>query len=194
MDDLLILGVDTSCNSTGICIINQKRSIVHAEAITPYPLSGIERLNYIYDRLYTVLTSYDISIIGLEKQVSQQRYNYNASNILDLAEVMGVFKLALHKSEIYNHASIYAFKAYILKQSLSGNAKADKDEMMASLGTRRLKHLQSNVAEGSVNDCADAYAAADAALKVYEGKFDKEYDVIREKKNFSKIFQNQEGN
>lgn len=193
MDDILVAGFDISCNSTGVCLINSKRTIIHAESINPYPLDSVERLNYIYDRFYTILTSYDIKVVGFERQLTQQRYSYSAGSILSLAEVLGVFKLALHKSEPYNHATIYAFKPQVLKQSLSGDAKADKDKMMESLGSRRLKHLQSNVVEYSVNDCADAYAAADAALKVVEGNFDKEYDLLRETENFPKIFDKKEG-
>lgn len=184
MGDIIVAGFDISCNSTGVCLINNKRTIIHAESINPYPLESIERLNYIYDRFYTVLTSYDIKVIGFERQVTQQRYSYSAGSILPLAEVLGVFKLALHKSEPYHHANIYSFKPQVLKQSLTGDAKADKDKMMESLGSRRLKHLQGNIVEHSVNDCADAYAAADAALKVLEGVFDKEYDIVRETKNF----------
>lgn len=176
----LILGVDLSCNSTGVCIINSKRNIIHAESINPYPLDGIFRLNYIYDRLLTILTSYDIKIIGYEKQLQQQRYSYSAGSILPLAEVQGIFKLSLVKSFPFLQKSlvIYSFKPQDLKISLSGDPKADKGKMIESLGVRRINHLKSNVVESSVNDCADAYAAADAALKVYNHSFDRDYDIV----------------
>ena len=145
MNDLIVLGADISCNSTGLCIINSKGNIVHAESINPYPLDGPHRLNYIYNRFYNIMTSYGVNVVGFEKQLQQQRFSYSAGSILQLAEVLGVFKLALFKSNLINTANIYAFKPQVLKISLSGDAKADKAKMMESLGARKLKHLQDNV-------------------------------------------------
>lgn len=179
LNNVVILGADLSCNSTGLCIINHKRSIIHAESINPYPLDGLVRLLYIYNRVANVLQSYNVTHIGYEKQVSQQRYNYSAGSILPLAEVQGVFKLAVAQYSLSNPTlEVYAFKPQDLKYSLSGDSKADKDKMMESLGSRRLSHLRSNVIESSVNDCADAYAAADAVLKVLANNFDKPYDIV----------------
>lgn len=177
-ESILICGFDLSCNSSGVCIIDEKRNIVHAESINPYPLTGIARLNYIYDRLYTVLTSYDIKVIGFEKQLQQQRYNYNAGSILPLAEVLGAFKVALYKATLNKCLNVYAFKATVLKENLTGNSKADKDLMMESLGIRKLNHLKANIVDYAVNDCTDAFSAADAALKVYKGTFSLEYQPI----------------
>lgn len=177
-DEILILGLDPSCNSSGVCIINQNRTIIHTESINPYPLDSISRLNYIYERVLNVLNSYDIRVVGFEKQINQQRYNYSAGSILPLAEVLGVYKLALYKVSTVKPMDIYAFKSTVLKESLSGNSKADKDLMMESVGVRRLNHIKTNIIEYAVNDVADAYSAADAALKVYEGKFNLDYDTI----------------
>lgn len=177
--DTIIAGFDLSCDSTGVCIINHKRSIIHAESINPYPLNGIARLHYIYNRIFGVLVSYNVSVVGYEKQVSQQRYNYSAGSILPLAEVQGVFKLALAKySNMQENLAVYAFSPMALKYSLSGDSKADKEKMMESLGTQKLKHLKSHIIEGSVNDTADAFAAADAAIKVLNKNFEKDYDIM----------------
>lgn len=187
----LIAGFDLSCNSTGVCIINEKRSIVHAESINPYPLDGVQRLNYIYDRLLAVMNSYDIEYVGFEKQVQQQRYSYSAGSILTLAEVVGVFKLAMYKSGLYDTSSVYAFRPQVLKESLSGDPKADKEKMMESIGIRSLNHLKSNISAGSVNDCADAYAAADAVLRILKNDFKYDFDeIVSNKEESIKINQN----
>lgn len=163
-----------SLNSTGVCIINSKGNIIHVESFNPSPLTGYDRLAFNYDRYLTILNSYkNIRYIGFEKQLPQQRYNYNAKNILDLAENIGILKLAIQK--LNRSITVYEFLATEIKKNATGNSKAEKSDMEAVLGSRVINNIRSNIIEYSVNDVVDAYHAAKITIDAINGKFDVDY-------------------
>lgn len=159
----LILGCDPSLNSSGLCILDYKGKIVHTESFNPSPLIGYDRLSYNYDRYNVLLNNFkNIKYIGFERQLPQQRYNYNAKNILDLAENIGILKLVIQK--LNRPITVYEFLATEIKKFATGNSKAEKSDMESVLGTRVINNIKSNTIEYSVNDVVDAYHAARITL------------------------------
>lgn len=170
-DEYLVLGVDPSLNSTGVCILDQDGKIHYCDAIHPSPLGGMSRLYFNYTSIMRVLTSFTPRVISFEKQLAAQRYNYNASNILDLAENIGILKLAIREyTLLYPNTVVVSFTASELKKYATGNSKATKEEVMATMGVRNLNRLRGSIVEWAVNDAADAFYAAKNGLEVYKNQ------------------------
>lgn len=178
--EYLVVGIDPSLNSTGITILNQDNKIIHVEAIHPSPLDGRDRLAYIYKSYMRIFTTFNnIKVIAFERQIPQERFNYNAKYILSLAENIGVLKLAIQEA-VYNNPNIkvYHFSAPEIKKYATGNSKASKEDVMATIGARPMKTLSSSVVEWAVNDVCDAYYAAKMGGDVYEGTVQGEFISI----------------
>ena len=159
----LILSMDLSLNSTGAVIMDMDSGYPsHYEAITS-DLSGIERLTYNYNRYMNLLeTNKDIEYIVFEAQNPGMRRAYTAANILDLAENVGVWKLAVCQSipKLTKPPIVLSIIADDIKEFATGNRRADKDEMIAAVNGHHIKSIRSSVPEHSVNDVADAYHLA----------------------------------
>lgn len=159
----LVAAFDLSLNSSGVCIIDlEKGTPVHYESISS-GLSGIERLNYNYSRYMTLFSTYrDISHVAFEEQNSQMRFSYSAGNILQLAENVGVWKLALYHSLISFDLPIVVLgiPAQDIKKFATNNGKATKEEMIAAVNGNHIKSIRRDIPEHSVNDVADAYHLA----------------------------------
>lgn len=176
-ENYLICGIDASLNSTGICIIDMGGKIVHCESINSYPLVGAPRINYIYERYVALFNSYPaIRYIGFERQVPQQRYNYNAKYILDLAEGFGVLKLSMHHVSLQRELDVYQFTAQDLKIYATENGKATKEDMINSLPKRVLKNISASVIPSSVDDIVDAYYAARKTLSLLKSPTEERID------------------
>lgn len=144
---------------------------MHIESFNPAPLTGYERLSYIHDRYCLLLNNFKcIRYVGFEKQLSQQRYNFNAKYILSLAENIGILKLSL--CNVGRNINVYEFLPTEIKKNATGNSKADKPDMEKVLGVRVINNIKSNIIEGSVNDVVDAYHAAKITLDMLNGKFE----------------------
>lgn len=159
----LILSADLSLNSSGIVIIDsEKGTPVHYESISS-DLDNIERLTYNYNRYINLLSTYrDISIISYEEQNQQMRFSYNAGSILNIAENVGVWKLAIyHSIPVFKSAPlILGIPAQDIKKYATSNGKATKEEMMAAVNGNHMKSIRRDIPEHSVNDVADAYHLA----------------------------------
>jgi Holliday junction resolvasome RuvABC endonuclease subunit len=163
----VIIGVDPSLNSSGIVVLDEKGGPINYEAIHPLPLDGPERLFHNYQRYITLFTTYKIRCVAFEKQVSQMRFQYDAKNILDLAENIGVFKMALSTAAHLNPGLlVLAFTPNEIKKFATGNHKADKTDMMAQVPVRHMNAMKKEIQEHSINDVADAYFAARYAHKI----------------------------
>lgn len=176
-DNALILGCDPSLNSSGIAILDSKGKPVHFESINPAPLIGRSRLHYIYNSVLKILNSFkNVEVIAYEKQLRQERFNYNAKYILDLAENIGVLKLAIHNAELTGRSfKVYGFTAPEIKKYATGNSKADKPMMEEVLGIRVINNIKGSVPEFAVNDCVDAYHAARMAYALETNQINGDY-------------------
>lgn len=182
-DKYLICGIDPqlSLSSTGIAILDQDGKYVHYESINPSPLNGRARLYYIHKSLIRIFNSFrGIKVIAYERQISQQRYNFNASHILDLAENMGIVKLAIHESELTgNDLQVYGFTASEVKKFATGNSKAEKSQMAEVLGVRAMNSIKGAVVDYAVNDVVDAYHVARMAYSLVNKKIEGNYIEVQ---------------
>lgn len=159
----LIIAGDLSLNSSGICIISiDKGTPVHYESITS-DLTGIERLNYNYNRYMNLFATYrDISVIAFEEQNKQMRFSYSAGSILTLAENVGAWKLSIYHSlcELYELPLIIGIPAQDIKKFATDNGNATKEDMIAAVNGHHIKAIRREIPEHSVNDVVDAYHLA----------------------------------
>lgn len=164
----LIVGIDPSLNSTGVVVLNQAGNPVKYETINPW-LEGMDRLNYNFQRYKALFTSYpDITCVAFERQVDAQRYNYNAKNILSLAENIGILKLAIHELKLTNKdITVLAFSPDQVKQFAVGKCRGiDKQTVIDSLPEKILKAIKQVIQDDAVNDVADAYYVARKAFEM----------------------------
>lgn len=172
MDEFYIVGVDPSLQSSGICILNNKGNIVHVESVVPQGFNDYSRLCYNYNRFKNIINStMKIKYVAFEKQVDAQRYSYNASGILKLAENIGILKLAIYHSQVATE-NILEFTPIEIKKFATGNGKADKEMMMNAIGVRAMNHIKSEIPEHSINDVSDAYHCAKLGLHTILNKED----------------------
>ena len=149
----VILGIDPSLSSTGICILNDKGNI-HTIQVIHHSLDDPQRLLYIYNYLVNIITSYKPTRIAYERQVPQMRYAYSAGSIIPLAELAGVLKLALLTTSV-EHA--YKVSPEDIKRYATSNPKATKEDMIAAISKRPSDRITRDIVSDSVNDVADAY-------------------------------------
>lgn len=181
-----ILGIDPSLSSTGICLINERGTILHCQSLN-HNLEDPYRLSYIYDSLLSIYKNYQPDYICYERQVPQMRYNNSASSIVPLAELAGVMKLSFLKYRDYNDSHvILRYPPEDIKRAATNNPRADKEEMMNSVPASQLKKIKEYVPDWSVNDVADAYHTANLLRLILNSSKDtinkpiingKEYDL-----------------
>jgi Holliday junction resolvasome RuvABC endonuclease subunit len=159
----LLIAADLSLNSTGVVVMDlEKGSPVHYESITS-DIDNIERLNYNFNRYKNLLSSYrDIRVISYEAQNQQMRFSYNAGSILNIAENVGVWKLAIYQSLVYYNIlpTILSIPAQDIKKYATGNGQATKEDMIAAVNGNHIKSIKRDIPEHSINDVADAYHLA----------------------------------
>ena len=159
----LILAADLSLNSSGIVIMDlEKGSPVHYESISS-GLDNIERLVYNYNRYVNLLSTYrDISVISYEEQNPHMRFSYNAGTILNIAENVGVWKLAVYQCihVLSRYPKIIGIPAQDIKKFATNNGAATKEDMIAAVNGNHIKSIRREIPEHSVNDVADAYHLA----------------------------------
>jgi len=159
----LIIAIDPSLNSTGLCILPVGENTPIAYLTIRPPVGDPHRLKYIYDYYRMVFDTYnqDIRYIAYESQMHQMRYGYQSGTILELAENIGILKLSILSTKfIYPNVSIVRVNPDIIKEYATGSKKATKEDMMDHVDQRHMKSIKSSIPESSVNDVSDAYHLA----------------------------------
>lgn len=179
----LILSGDLSLNSSGMVVMTMERGTpVHYENITS-DLSNIERLNYNYHRYLNILMNYrDIEYIAFEAQTKQMRFQYNAGNILDIAENVGIWKKAIYDSLPYlaHPPLILAIPAQDIKIFATGNGKAEKEDMIAAVNGNHIKSIRRDIPEHAVNDICDAYHLAKMVRDLIKNEKDYSQYIVKD--------------
>jgi len=158
----LILAIDPSLNSTGICVLPvESKTPIAYQCIRP-PVGDPRRLSYIYSMYRTLFKTYgsDLVYIAYEKQMNQMRYGYQSGTILELAENIGVLKLSILHCIDNFRTKIVRVQPDVIKKYATGNSKATKDDMIAAVNGNHIKSMRHSVPEDAVNDVADAYHLA----------------------------------
>jgi crossover junction endodeoxyribonuclease RuvC len=147
----IVVGIDQSATSTGICGLDESGCIVFLDRIVPpKSVKDTERLVYIRDAIRTCVSKYTVVMAIMEG------YSYGSTNKkFILGEVGAVVKLTMADADI----PLKGAAPTQLKKFVTGNGNSSKQQIIASI-----KHKW-NV-EIAQNDMADAYGLARIALEI----------------------------
>lgn len=146
-----ILGIDPGYAIVGYGIIDYKsnrfETVDYGAILTNAGAAFHERLELIYDGLFSLMEKYRPEVMSLEKLF----YNNNAKTVIDVSQARGVTMLAAQK----NGLDIFEYTPLQVKQSVVGYGKAEKKQVQEM--TRIILKLD---AIPKPDDTADALAMA----------------------------------
>ena len=146
-----ILGIDPGLGTTGygiISIINNEMVLVDFGTIKTSPKASLsKRLKIIFDYISELIIKYKPSIFSIEEIF----YSNNVKSSLLLGHARGVAIAAAATNDII----VYEYSAKKIKQSLTGNGNAHKEQVKFMV--KNLLKLQE---APKSNDASDALAIA----------------------------------
>jgi crossover junction endodeoxyribonuclease RuvC len=149
---MLILGIDPGLTRTGIGLISlnerNEPELVHYEVIDSTAVSSTSsRLIFLYDRLSTLIETYQPTEAAMEKLFFQR----NITTAMSVSEARGVATFCLARHSL----PIAEYTPNEVKQSVSGNGRADKKQVQIMV-----KMLLDLIEIPQPDDSADALAVA----------------------------------
>lgn len=139
---MIIIGIDPSLRSTGVCTMSEEGEVIHSIAIQPKS-TGLERLAFLRQQIINIIAKYDIHDI----RPFIEGYSHGSSGMREsIAEWGGVLRLAFYE----NNIQIIDVPPKTLKKFATGNGNADKILM----GTQLMKEFRM---EYPTSDQTDAY-------------------------------------
>ena len=147
---MIVLGVDPGSRSTGWGLVTReigKYRLIGAGAIrNPSESEAPDRLVAIYDGLTEVIRTYKPDCAAIEAIFSYK----SSQSALKLGQARGVALLTFAQAGL----PIYEYNAMVVKTSVTGSGKADKDQM------QRMVKMLLGVEIPGPHDTADAIAIA----------------------------------
>ncbi len=149
---MLILGIDPGLTRTGIGLIglneHNEPELVHYEVIDSTAVSSTSsRLIFLYDRLSTLIETYQPTEAAMEKLFFQR----NITTAMSVSEARGVATFCLARHSL----PIAEYTPNEVKQSVSGNGRAGKKQVQIMV------KMLLNLSEiPQPDDSADALAVA----------------------------------
>ncbi|MEN9782621.1 MAG: Crossover junction endodeoxyribonuclease RuvC [Pseudomonadota bacterium] len=125
---MIVLGVDPSLNATGLCVIRSiNGTLSFIESCTlKMPANGNlsfqDKLLIIYKKVVELVNKHNISVVFMEETF----VNMNSATSMKLSVARGVIMGALFSKEL----KIKEIPANVVKKSITGNGKADKEQVM----------------------------------------------------------------
>ncbi len=115
---MIIIGIDPSLVSTGICLMPEDGEVIESNAIQPKSV-GMERLSFLRQQIINIIAKYDIHDI----RAFIEGYSHGSSGMREsMAEWGGVLRLALYE----NNIEFIEVPPKTLKKFATGNGNADK--------------------------------------------------------------------
>ena len=122
---MTVIGIDPGIEKTGIGIVqlnDNKLSLIHKELIYTSSKEKFEiRLEKIYNKLFGILSSYELDYASVEKLF----FSKNVKTAITVAEVRGIIILALQQFKI----PIYEYTPLQIKQGLIGYGRGTKRQV-----------------------------------------------------------------
>lgn len=148
---MIILGIDPGYATIGYGVVEKKGSSVrpvdYGVITTPQNESIAYRLAMIYDMMNKTIEKFSPDEIAIEELF----FNTNITTGIKVAEARGVILLSAIKS----CGKLFEYTPLMIKQSLTGNGRADKHQVQYMVqAILKLKSLP------RPDDAADALAAA----------------------------------
>lgn len=167
-----VMGLDPSLTSTGVVVLNNLGEVQHRDVFkTKKGVVGWPRLFGQMDRLAKLLTDYSPELVVIEG------YAYGQTN--NLADLVTIGTL-LRWSCLQLHTPYLDAAPTQLKKFATGKGNATKDMMILNVFKRY-------AFEAVDNNEADAYVAADLALKIWKsevynvtGVSASQYEIVQE--------------
>ena len=156
---MTVIGIDPGIEKTGIGIVqlnDNKLSLIHKELIYTSSKEKFEiRLEKIYNKLFGILSSYELDYASVEKLF----FSKNVKTAITVAEVRGIIILALQQKKI----PIYEYTPLQIKQGLIGYGRGTKRQIQELIKII----LKSDEIEKQ-DDIADGIALAILHLNSYK--------------------------
>ncbi len=147
---MIILGIDPGFDRIGVAIVteeNRKETILHSECIvTSRNQEFSARLVTIADHIQTVITTWKPTALAIEKLFFQT----NKTTAMQVAEARGVILYIAKK----NNLSIFEIGPGTIKLSVTGNGRANKNEVI------KMIQLTTTLKQAKYDDEYDAVATA----------------------------------
>lgn len=147
----VILGIDPGTNLLGYGIVAIEGKKMETVAVGVVRLSKLtdhgEKLHHIFERISSLIQSYSVTETAIEAPF----YGKNVQSMLKLGRAQGVAIAA----SISKGIKVYEYEPRKIKQSITGNGNASKDQVSAMLQTL-LKFEEAP----ETTDATDAVAAA----------------------------------
>lgn len=126
LNNIFFSGIDLSLCSTGLTILNDKSEIVVSKLIVTNSNLEIEdRVYYIYNEIYNLLTKYNNIIINLENL----SYNSKGQKMLELAGLHYFVRINLKKSGLIFKVT----PPTVLKKFITGKGNTKKNLMLLNV-------------------------------------------------------------
>lgn len=148
---MVVLGIDPGTARTGYGIVEEvsgSQKIVDCGCIeTSNSLPIEQRLKQIYDGIMTLLNTYPVNVVSVEKLF----FNKNLKTVVDVNQARGVVLLSSANKGI----AIHEYTPLQVKQSIIGSGNATKKQVQFMVKT-----ILSLEKEPQPDDAADALALA----------------------------------
>jgi len=119
-EDMIVIGIDPSLTSTGICVMSEHGNILSTKAITSY-FTGVRRLKDFKEQIIDMCQY----VAGLKEKTSVFIEGYSFGSIGRkefIAELGGTIRLTLHEQEL----EFIDVPPTVLKKYITGKGNADK--------------------------------------------------------------------
>lgn len=146
----MILALDLSLRQSGVAIIDNDAIVYSGDIKTPVNLRGVQRLDYILQKIIKLLSEYTIDFVIIEDYA----YSMHGS-VPDLGELGGVVRYYLYKTNIL----FLIISTTSLKKFVLGKGNGPKEAMMPSI-------YRKYQIEARSSDEADAIGLAKIAYAV----------------------------
>ncbi len=116
-----IVGLDVSLTSTGVAVCEDDLKVLHLETIRPGRGPLPARLQFIYDRLRSVIQEFSPEVAVVESVI----YHRNPSTAIALGSARGVVLLLLSQMGL----TVEEISPTAAKLSVAGNGRASKQQV-----------------------------------------------------------------
>ncbi len=146
-----ILGIDPGTNILGYSILNTELNKSKVEVLSVLQMKKLpdmyDHLKYIYEKINFVIEEYKPDILSIEAPF----YGKNVQSMLKLGRAQGIVIAAC----LHAGMEVYEYSPRKIKQSITGNGNASKEQVLAMLC--RMYPISEQI---EYLDATDALAAA----------------------------------
>ena len=126
-----ILGVDPGTNIMGYALLNTELNKSEVEVLSVLQMTKLgdpyAKLKYIYEKINGLIEQYHPDVLAIEAPF----YGKNVQSMLKLGRAQGIVIAA----SLHAGMEVYEYSPRKIKQSITGNGNASKEQVSATLQT-----------------------------------------------------------